>query len=47
MNKQPLINFIQNNIQNIKVNDEAVLTSSEMFEEKEFLEIEYLILVQK
>ena len=43
MNKQPLINFIQNNIQNIKVNDEAVLTISEMFEEKEFAKNDFLL----
>jgi CRP-like cAMP-binding protein len=43
MNKQPLINFIQSNIQNIKVSDEAVLTISEMFEEREYAKNDFLL----
>ena len=41
MGKEALIHFIKNNIQNICVSDEALLTIAEQFEEREFVKNEY------
>ena len=43
MNKQPLLDFIQNNIKNIEVSPQALVTIATLFEEKEFTKNEYFL----
>jgi CRP-like cAMP-binding protein len=43
MDKQPLIDFIKQNIPNIIANNQALVTIAENFEEKEFVKNEYFL----
>ncbi len=47
MNKEPLIHFIQQNIPNIAVDRNALLTIAEQFEEKPFQKNDYLLKIGK